>query len=64
MTTQLVDAALAVQGRHYLTYQTWPSREQVARGYARLDAFAQAKHQADPKRLFWNGFAEAYLRGA
>jgi FAD/FMN-containing dehydrogenase len=61
MTVRLVDAAAAQGGRHYLTYQTWPSREQVSKAYPRLTEFAARKEAVDPEGLFRNGFYDAYL---
>jgi FAD/FMN-containing dehydrogenase len=60
MTSDLVELALKLGGRHYLSYQTWPSREQVVRGYPELDAWCAKKRELDPKGRFSSRFFRTY----
>ncbi len=60
MTRLLVDAVLGVGGRHYLTYQTWPTRDQVARAYPALPAFFARKREIDPDLLFQSRLSDTY----
>lgn len=59
MTRDLIDAALAVDGRHYLTYRLHASDEQLRRAYPQAEEFFAKKRAYDPDGLFQNGF---YLR--
>lgn len=59
-TVELVDAALARGGRHYLPYRPHPTRAQVVRGYANWDAMVAAKRRIDPDLILRNGFWDAY----
>ena len=56
MTRALVDLTLELQGRHYLSYQTWPTRAQQRRAYPELDAWCAEKIRRDPSNLFSSGF--------
>jgi len=60
MTEKLVEAAFACGGRHYLTYQTWPSRAQIARVWPQLADFFAKKKQEDPDLLFRSRFFDTY----
>jgi hypothetical protein len=60
LTTALCDAALAHKGRHYLPYRLHATREQVVKGYPRLEEFFQKKRVHDPGELFQNRFYLAY----
>jgi FAD/FMN-containing dehydrogenase len=62
MTREIVDAALALGGRHYLPYRLQATREQVVRAYPALTAFAEAKRRLDPAELLSNRFWERYGR--
>jgi hypothetical protein len=61
-TRELVDAALAVGGAHYLPYQCWPTRDQLRRAYPRFDAFVAEKNRIDPDGRFTNTFFMHYAR--
>ncbi len=60
MTTKLVDAVIAAGGKHYLTYQTWPSKAQAAAAYPALASFFAKKQEVDPQLRFRNRFLDAY----
>jgi len=60
MISALVDLALALGGRHYLAYQTCPTRNQVIQGYPEIDEFFAKKVALDPEGRFSNGFFETY----
>ncbi len=59
-TQKLVDAALALGGRHYLAYQLYPTKDQVLSGYPRIDEFFARKKAYDSRELFMNKFYEYY----
>ncbi len=59
-TVELVDAALARGGRHYLPYRPHPTRAQVVRGYPAWEALIAAKRRLDPDLVLRNGFWENY----
>jgi FAD/FMN-containing dehydrogenase len=62
VTRRLVDAALEHGGTYYLTYQLYPTPEQLHRAYPRaLHAF-ERKRFYDPDELFTNQFYQRYGR--
>jgi FAD/FMN-containing dehydrogenase len=64
MTCDLVDACLALGGRHYLPYRLHATRDQLRRGYPDLDAFLAAKRAIDPDRVLRSGFYDYLTQGA
>lgn len=60
MTRRLVEAALMNNGRHYLTYQRWPTVVQLRRAYPNVDAVFEKKREWDPQGLFMSGFFAHY----
>jgi hypothetical protein len=60
MTRELVDAAIRHGGTHYLTYQTWPTREQLRAAYPNADLFFTKKLGYDPEEMFVSRFYEVY----
>jgi FAD/FMN-containing dehydrogenase len=62
LTRALCDAALAHHGRHYLPYRLHATREQLEKGYPRLDEFFRKKRELDPGELFQNRFYLAYAK--
>lgn len=62
LTRELVDAAIAHHGRHYLPYRLHATREQLSRGYPKLERFFEKKREIDPGELFQNRFYQAYAR--
>ncbi len=63
-TRKLVDLALANGGSYYLTYQLYPSQEQIRRAYPELDSFFDQKKSHDPDSLFMNKFYEKYVHSS
>lgn len=61
-TQRVVEAVLACQGTYYLTYQTFPTSEQIRAAYPEIDAFFAEKRKYDPKERFMNHFYEEYRR--
>lgn len=60
VTRQLVDAAIEHGGTYYLTYQLYPTPEQLQRAYPKATwAFAR-KRFYDPDELFTSRFYERY----
>jgi FAD/FMN-containing dehydrogenase len=62
VTRQLVDAALEVGGTYYLTYQLYPTAEQLHRAYPGARRAFERKRFYDPDELFTSQFYEAYGR--
>jgi FAD/FMN-containing dehydrogenase len=56
MTRDLVDAALACGGRHYLPYRLHATVEQFHAAYPQADSFFAAKRRYDPRSVFQNQF--------
>jgi FAD/FMN-containing dehydrogenase len=59
-TEDLIDLTIAHQGRFFLPYQLYYSREQLQRAYPQIDAFFAAKRKYDPGELFTNTFYQKY----
>ena len=57
---QLIDLTIAHNGRFFLPYQLYYSREQLKRSYPQIDAFFAAKRKYDPDGLFTNTFHQKY----
>lgn len=60
LTRELVDAAIAEGGTYYLTYQLYPTAEQLARAYPRAPEAFAAKRRYDPGGVFSSRFYEQY----
>jgi FAD/FMN-containing dehydrogenase len=60
-TRQLISAALACGGCHYLPYRLLATREQVLAGYPQLPRFARIKRALDPQSRMRNALWDAYL---
>lgn len=56
----IVDAVLLREGTYYLTYQLYPTREQIRKAYPRFDEFVALKKKYDPNERFSNNFYETY----
>ncbi|MCM3716153.1 FAD-binding oxidoreductase [Halalkalibacter oceani] len=61
-TQRVVEAVLACQGTYYLTYQSFPTQEQIRAAYPEIDAFFAEKRKYDPEERFMNHFYEEYRR--
>jgi decaprenylphospho-beta-D-ribofuranose 2-oxidase len=59
-TRALVDAALAANGRYYLTYQLFPTPEQLLAAYPAWPELMRLKAELDPDGLFTSRFHERY----
>jgi decaprenylphospho-beta-D-ribofuranose 2-oxidase len=62
-TQRLVDAAIAHKGTHYLTYQLFPTKEQLKQEYPNIDKVFALKRKYDPKEVFMNEFYAKYAQG-
>jgi decaprenylphospho-beta-D-ribofuranose 2-oxidase len=60
VTRQLVDAALEYGGTYYLTYQLYPTPEQLHRAYPNAGRAFARKRFYDPDELFSNRFYQRY----
>ncbi|WP_185970944.1 FAD-binding oxidoreductase [Alkalicoccobacillus porphyridii] len=59
-TKRMVDAAIQLEGTYYLTYQTFPDKNQIQQAYPRIDEFFEKKREYDPEERFMNYFYESY----
>ena len=57
---RLIDAALAQQGRHFLTYHRYATRRQVEAAYPQFAAFLEEKRRRDPQALFASDWYRHY----
>jgi FAD/FMN-containing dehydrogenase len=62
VTRRLVDAALEHGGTYYLTYQLYPTPEQLHRAYPNARHAFERKRFYDPGEMFSNHFYEKYGR--
>jgi hypothetical protein len=62
VTRQLVDAAIQYGGTYYLTYQLYPTAEQLSRAYPRAREAFERKRFYDPDETFSNQFYDLYGR--
>jgi decaprenylphospho-beta-D-ribofuranose 2-oxidase len=62
VTRQLVDAALDYGGTYYLTYQLYPTAEQLHRAYPNARHAFERKRFYDPDEIFTSQFYEKYGR--
>lgn len=60
MTRQLVDAAIQNGGTYYLTYQLYPSAEQLHRAYPNAQRAFERKRFYDPQETFTSQFYDKY----
>jgi hypothetical protein len=60
VTRQLVDAAIQNGGTYYLTYQLYPSPEQLHRAYPNAQRAFERKRFYDPEERFTSQFYEKY----
>jgi decaprenylphospho-beta-D-ribofuranose 2-oxidase len=62
-TRKIVDEAIRLEGRYYLTYQLFPSGDQLRAAYPTTDLVFSAKLIHDPNELFMSMFYEQYAKG-
>jgi decaprenylphospho-beta-D-ribofuranose 2-oxidase len=62
VTRQLVDAAIEQGGTYYLTYQLYPTADQLHRAYPRAQYAFERKRFYDPDEIFSNQFYDLYGR--
>jgi decaprenylphospho-beta-D-ribofuranose 2-oxidase len=60
VTRQLVDAAIEQGGTYYLTYQLYPTAEQLERAYPKARQAFERKRFYDPDEIFSNQFYDLY----
>jgi FAD/FMN-containing dehydrogenase len=63
-TRELIDAALANDGRYYMPYRLDATRAQFDQAYPEARAFAALKARIDPRRRFRNLLWDKYLSSA
>lgn len=61
-TQKIVDTAINNSGTYYLTYQLYPTKEQMRKAYPNTDLFFAKKLQYDPSEMFMNKFYEKYAK--
>jgi hypothetical protein len=64
VTRRLVDAAIEFGGTYYLTYQLYPTFEQLERAYPKVRYAFERKRFYDPTQLFSSQFYEKYAAAA
>jgi len=62
VTRQLVDAAIEHGGTYYLTYQLYPTANQLHRAYPKARRAFERKRFYDPGEIFMNQFYQKYGR--
>ena len=60
-TSDLIDAALSLDGNYYLPYQPYASKAQFQKAYPDYMTFLKLKRRFDPTELFKNKFYMNYL---
>ncbi|MFN2571327.1 MAG: FAD-binding oxidoreductase [Gemmatimonadales bacterium] len=60
VTRRIVDAAIELGGTYYLTYQLYPTPEQLRRAYPNAQRAFERKRFYDPAELFTSQFYEMY----
>ena len=64
VTQDLVDAATVNGGSYYLTYQDYPTPEQMRKAYPKTDFVFERKRHYDPDERFSSKFYERYKSNA
>ena len=60
-TREIIDLALAHEGRYYLPYQLHATKKQFHRAYPEAEQFREFKRTIDPKNKFSNQLWNKYL---
>jgi FAD/FMN-containing dehydrogenase len=63
MTTEMIEAVIAIGGSYYLPYRLHATPDQFTRAYPRAAEFAALKRQVDPGLLLRNALWDTYLAG-
>lgn len=64
VTRRIVDAAIAAGGTYYLTYQLYPTRDQLVAAYPRAEEVFARKRTYDTQELFMSRFYATYAHPA
>jgi CRISPR/Cas system CSM-associated protein Csm2 small subunit len=62
-TQKIIDLAIENKGAYYLTYQLYPTQEQIRTVYPEIDNFFSEKKKYDPEEMFMNKFYAKYALG-
>lgn len=62
-TQKLVDLTIEKNGTYYLTYQLYPTQDQIRKVYPEIDEFFYQKKKYDPQEIFMNKFYAKYALG-
>ena len=62
MTREMIDAAIACDGRYYLPYRLHATQEQFEAAYPMADSLWTRKRRFDPDEVFQNVFYQTYGR--
>ena len=62
-TQKIVDLAIENNGTYYLTYQLYPTQEQIREVYHEIDNFFLEKKKYDSEERFMNKFYAKYALG-
>jgi FAD/FMN-containing dehydrogenase len=60
---KIVDSAIHNGGKYYLTYNLYPTQEQIRMSYPNIDLVFSKKKQYDPNETFMNKFYAKYAMG-
>lgn len=60
-TTKIVDLTEQYDGKYYLTYQRFPTKEQFRKSYPRWRDFKMIKNKHDPHEIFVSEFYKQYF---
>ena len=62
LTRELIQTSIELGGTFYLPYLAHYDKEHILQAYPEFADFITLKSQYDPDHLFWNSFAEKYLK--
>lgn len=60
---KIVDLAIKNNGTYYLTYNLYPTQEQIRKAYSNIDFVFSKKKEYDPQEMFMNKFYAKYALG-
>jgi FAD/FMN-containing dehydrogenase len=61
MTRELIERIVEIGGTYYLPYRPHATLDQLKKAYPRVEKFARAKRQLDPKLVLCNNLWDQYL---